>query len=263
MNWSKGSSSSESAPTCSLTLRSRSGDAVVLRRFAITRRVAATAPSSASGSGSAIRLSGSWDAASGPRVEADLDAGRDYLARSLESGGPHPSVYYALADVVRRLGDQEQAARYLEQFKATEAQGSNWPDPWLASLGTSDADLMTAAVRALERGDIEQAIELNPDHAEWHFNLGLTQEAAGRDGDALRTYARAIELMPSEVEPLLAKNDKLRAGHKRACQGNALTLPAGKFRTQLAGNRVEAFGKLFDEVLAARMGQSPHNILIA
>ena len=30
--------------------------------------------------------------------------------------------------------------------------------------------------------ELRKAIELNPDHAEWHFNLGLTQEAAGRDG---------------------------------------------------------------------------------
>ncbi len=52
--------------------------------------------------------------------------------------------------------------------------------------------------------ELRKAIELNPDHAEWHFNLALTQEAAGRDAEAVATYQRAIALMPMEIEPLLA-----------------------------------------------------------
>jgi len=52
--------------------------------------------------------------------------------------------------------------------------------------------------------ELRKALSLNPDHAEWHYNLGLTLEAAGRDADALASYERATTLMPDEVDPMLA-----------------------------------------------------------
>jgi tetratricopeptide (TPR) repeat protein len=67
------------------------------------------------------------------------------------------------------------------------------------------------ALEMYERGrwaeaeaELRKAISLNPDHAEWHFNLGLTLEASGRDVEALGCYERAIDLMPDQVEPLVA-----------------------------------------------------------
>lgn len=52
--------------------------------------------------------------------------------------------------------------------------------------------------------ELRKALSLNPSHAEWHFNLGLTLEASGRDAEALNCFERAIELMPTEVDPLVA-----------------------------------------------------------
>lgn len=52
--------------------------------------------------------------------------------------------------------------------------------------------------------ELRKALSLNPDQAEWHYNLGLTLEAAGRDADALVSYERATSLMPDEIDPLLA-----------------------------------------------------------
>ncbi len=67
------------------------------------------------------------------------------------------------------------------------------------------------ALEMYERGrwaeaeaELRKAISLNPDQPEWHFNLGLTLEAAERDGEALAAYERAVDLMPGQVDPLLA-----------------------------------------------------------
>ena len=67
------------------------------------------------------------------------------------------------------------------------------------------------ALEMYERGrwaeaesELRKALSLHPDHAEWHYNLGLTLEAAERELEALSSYERAIELMPDQVEPLVA-----------------------------------------------------------
>ncbi len=52
--------------------------------------------------------------------------------------------------------------------------------------------------------ELRKAISLNPDQPEWHFNLGLTLEAAERDSEAMSCYERAVDLMPGQLDPLLA-----------------------------------------------------------
>ncbi|MEQ8850233.1 MAG: tetratricopeptide repeat protein [Phycisphaerales bacterium] len=42
--------------------------------------------------------------------------------------------------------------------------------------------------------ELRRALSLNPYQAEWHFNLGLTLEAAGRPGPAADAFARAYQL---------------------------------------------------------------------
>ncbi len=67
------------------------------------------------------------------------------------------------------------------------------------------------ALEMYERGrwaeaetELRKAIALNPDQPEWHFNLGLTLEAAERDAEAMPCYERAVELMPGQLDPLVA-----------------------------------------------------------
>lgn len=77
---------------------------------------------------------------------------------------------------------------------------------WLDAEGHADR-----AFEMYERGrwaeaeaELRKALALNPDQAEWHFNLGLTLEAAGRDREALASYIRATELLPEQPDPLVA-----------------------------------------------------------
>ena len=77
---------------------------------------------------------------------------------------------------------------------------------WLDAEGHADR-----AFEMYERGrwaeaesELRKALSLNPDQAEWHFNLGLTLEAAGRDHEALTSYVRATELLPDQADPLVA-----------------------------------------------------------
>jgi tetratricopeptide (TPR) repeat protein len=67
------------------------------------------------------------------------------------------------------------------------------------------------ALEMYERGrwaeaeaELRKAIALNPDQAEWHFNLGLTLEASERDAEAITCFERAVDLMPGQLDPLLA-----------------------------------------------------------
>ena len=77
---------------------------------------------------------------------------------------------------------------------------------WLDAEGHADR-----AFEMFDRGrwseaeaELRKALALNPDQPEWHFNLGMTLEAAGRETDALVSYQRASELMPNQAEPRVA-----------------------------------------------------------
>ena len=52
--------------------------------------------------------------------------------------------------------------------------------------------------------ELRKALEIDPDQGDWHFNLGLTLERIGRDGEALSSYEQASRLLSDSVEPQLA-----------------------------------------------------------
>lgn len=52
--------------------------------------------------------------------------------------------------------------------------------------------------------ELRYALSLHPDRADWHFNLGLTLDAAGKHDDALQAFRDAHELDPAESSPMLA-----------------------------------------------------------
>ena len=68
--------------------------------------------------------------------------------------------------------------------------------------------------------ELRKALEIDPDQGDWHFNLGLTLERVGRDGEALSSYEQASRLLADSVDPQLAAGSAcLRLGrYKDAIQ---------------------------------------------
>lgn len=52
--------------------------------------------------------------------------------------------------------------------------------------------------------EFRKAIDVDPTRGDWHFNLGLALEAAGRDAEAVECFQHAAKLLPDEVEPWIA-----------------------------------------------------------
>lgn len=50
--------------------------------------------------------------------------------------------------------------------------------------------------------ELREAIRVNPDNGEWHFNLGLTLDALGRLDEAIESFDTAIDLQGEDVEAL-------------------------------------------------------------
>jgi tetratricopeptide (TPR) repeat protein len=57
--------------------------------------------------------------------------------------------------------------------------------------------------------DLRKAIAGEPSRGDWHFNLGLTLEAAGRLEDALRSFRDAVMRMPRRAEARFAEGSIL------------------------------------------------------
>jgi tetratricopeptide (TPR) repeat protein len=65
--------------------------------------------------------------------------------------------------------------------------------------------------------ELRLALSMNPQQGEWHFNLGLTLDAAGRHTDAASAFRAAAELDPEDPQPAIMTGlSHLRAGDPSA-----------------------------------------------
>ncbi len=102
---------------------------------------------------------------------------------------------------------------------------------------------------------LREAIALNPDRAEWHFNLGLTLEAAGRYQEAARSLIDCHELQKDDPQVvLLAAVNMLRCNEVR--EAIKWLERVEKLDPQNAAsfvNRVDAYQRLGDHEQAEVM----------
>jgi tetratricopeptide (TPR) repeat protein len=79
-------------------------------------------------------------------------------------------------------------------------------DSWIDAEQHADR-----ALELYERGQLAEAeaellkaLAIVPEQAEWSYNLGLTLEAAGRDGEAVEAFDQCAKQQPGTIDPLLA-----------------------------------------------------------
>ena len=95
--------------------------------------------------------------------------------------------------------------------------------------------------------ELRRALSLNPYQSEWHFNLGLTLEAAGRDADAAAAFMDAFRLSddPDAHAALLVGVNLTRAGRPEEAlewlERAEKMEPAG---TEAQVHRIEALAQL-------------------
>lgn len=116
--------------------------------------------------------------------------------------------------------------------------------------------------------ELRRALTLNPYRAEWHFNLGLTLEAAGRYADASAAFRACHELDTDDPNaPLCVGVNLLRAGDLQASvEWFERAQRADPKNPMSYVHRIEAFARLGDHDQAEVMfylaqQQDPRNAL--
>ncbi|MEM1185291.1 MAG: tetratricopeptide repeat protein [Planctomycetota bacterium] len=108
--------------------------------------------------------------------------------------------------------------------------------------------------------ELRTALSLNPYQAEWHFNLGLTLEAAGRHLDAAKAFEDAHGLAETDVNAaVMVASNLIRADRpERALSWLERAEAADPANVEIYVNRIAALGDLkrFDEAeVAFYLGQ--------
>jgi predicted O-linked N-acetylglucosamine transferase (SPINDLY family) len=126
------------------------------------------------------------------RSVGDIAGARDRLHAALAVSPRFVEARAALADVEVTLGNAEAAASVAR--KGLESDGDSpllWRALGHAALAEQDAG---GAITAFSR-----AVDLEPTHAETHYNHGVALQMARRTSEAARAYQRALALQPGFV----------------------------------------------------------------
>jgi tetratricopeptide (TPR) repeat protein len=111
------------------------------------------------------------------------------LAERVSGGSPPRAVWEQRAELLRRVGKPEEAAKSAERAKAAPLEGAR--DYYLSGTEALSAGQHREALRLLRK-----AVDLDPADFAAHMSLGLCHEGLGQFSDAAACYTTAIALRP-------------------------------------------------------------------
>jgi tetratricopeptide (TPR) repeat protein len=127
------------------------------------------------------------------RARGDVSGARAMCEQALALSSAHAGSHHLLGVIHAQSGDLQRSLHHLEQ---AVAHAPGWPD---AYLGYGNARQLTGDLRGAEES-YRTVIELAPDAAAGHYNLGVLLRQSGRRDEALPRFARAHELDPAGGE---------------------------------------------------------------
>ncbi len=163
---------------------------------------------------------------------------RDLVA----AGDPLPTGYVGLAQVLLRTGRADEAAAELAD--AEKALGPKFLLTYFRGLALGRAGKPSEALSAFQ-----EAVQLNPNSAEAHFNLGKTQFALGHVTEAITALREALRLNPGDRQA----NRLLSQAYRRA--GDAKN--AIKFAEASAEDSVGPAGDLLGDFFVPQWQAPP------
>ncbi|MBI3554404.1 MAG: tetratricopeptide repeat protein [Elusimicrobia bacterium] len=126
-------------------------------------------------------------------VRGELAAGHAQLLKALELDGHMGAAYYNLGRLAWQNGDARASERFLRRALAEDAGDA---DAWVLLAVTLQAQgRKMEAVTCLEK-----ALEINPDLALAHFNLGTLDLGLRKQAEGLSHLARFVELAPDDPD---------------------------------------------------------------
>jgi len=135
--------------------------------------------------------------------QGDLDGAIEHFKKALELQPEATALHYRLGLAYRKQGNMERAK---EELALNESDEVLFPDPPIAVLDRfvrNSASRVTAANRAMQRGDVEQAaalyreaVKTNPDDALAHYNLGFALVRLGHPEEAETEFRKTLEIDP-------------------------------------------------------------------
>jgi tetratricopeptide (TPR) repeat protein len=195
-----------------------------------------------------------------PLIPGDLETGAGHARRAVAASPRHGEAHGLLAELHRRAGENEAAARERERERQLPDL-TPLPDPVYAALaaeGVSSYWFRRRGRAYLDAGDyedavreLERAVEAVP-RPEIHDDLGLALQGLGRYAEAAERHRAALELRPDHPASLVRLGTALdgagRLDEAIAAAARALELRPGLLPASLnlgtwlarAGRRAEA-----------------------
>ncbi|MGH7771555.1 MAG: tetratricopeptide repeat protein, partial [Candidatus Binatia bacterium] len=126
-------------------------------------------------------------------ARGELDAAKTVVSEGIGNGADPLSLYFSLAEAAQKAGNREEEKSAL--LKALDHRPSSSETVFrLGSLNLQENNFDRAALY------FSKAANMNPNSAAAFYHLGLAEEGRYQFVAAGKAYARALELLPHNIE---------------------------------------------------------------